>query len=88
VQNGLGFGERSLWNNAAIDRAFNKWGNVGILRKNQEYARIKEGLTKYYPRWDVFSRGELQHAYLGQESPAAALSKMADKWRSLKNGGS
>jgi multiple sugar transport system substrate-binding protein len=88
VQNGLGFGERSLWNNAAIDRAFNKWGNVGILRKNQEYARIKEGLTKYYPRWDVFSRGELQHAYLRQESPAAALSKMADKWRSLKNGGS
>lgn len=88
VENGLGFGERSLWNNGAIDRAFNKWGNVGILRKNQEYARLKEGLTKYYPRWDVFSRAELQRAYLRQESAAEALSKMASKWRSLKNGGS
>jgi multiple sugar transport system substrate-binding protein len=84
IQSGLAFGERSLWNNAAIDRAFSKWGNVAILRKNQEYARIKEGLTKYYPQWDVFSRAELQHAYLRQESAAQALTNMANKWVSLK----
>jgi multiple sugar transport system substrate-binding protein len=84
IQSGLAFGERSLWNNAAIARAFSKWGNVAILRKNQEYARIKEGLTKYYPQWDVFSRAELQHAYLRQESAAQALSNMANKWVSLK----
>ncbi len=84
VENGLGFGERSLWNDMALDRAFNKWGSVALLRKNQEYARIKEGLTKYYPQWDVFSRAELQRAYLNQESVAEALSKMADKWNSLK----
>lgn len=84
VQNGLAFGERSLWKNAAIDRAFGRWGNVALLRKNQEYARIKEGLTKYYPQWDVFSRVELQHAYLRQESVAQALANMAGKWNSLK----
>lgn len=84
VQNGLAFGERSLWNNKAIDQAFSKWGNIALLRQNQEHALIKEGLTKYYPQWDVFSRAELQHAYLRQESAAAALAKMADKWISLK----
>ena len=84
IQSGLAFGERSLWNNAAIARAFSKWGNVAILRKNQEYARIKEGLTKYYPQWDVYSRAELQHAYLRQESAAQALGNMANKWVSLK----
>lgn len=84
VENGLAFGERSLWNDAAIDRAFSKWGDVAILRKNQEYARIKEGLTKYYPQWDVFSRAELQRAYLRQESAAQALTNMANEWTSLK----
>jgi multiple sugar transport system substrate-binding protein len=84
VENGLAFGERSLWNDKAIDRAFGKWGNIKLLRANQEYARIKEGLTKYYPQWDVYSRAELQHAYLRQESATQALTNMANKWVSLK----
>jgi multiple sugar transport system substrate-binding protein len=84
LENGLSFGEKSLWNDKAIQQAFNKWGNVAILRKNQQNARIKEGLTKYYPQWDVFSRAELQRSYLRQESPAAALANMANKWTSLK----
>lgn len=84
VENGLAFGQRSLWNNKAIDQAFNKWGNVALLRQNQENALLKQGLTTYFPQWDVFSRAELQHAYLRQESVAEALNKMADKWLSLK----
>jgi multiple sugar transport system substrate-binding protein len=84
VENGLAFGERSLWSDKAIDRAFGTWGNIKLLRANQEYARIKEGLTKYYPQWDVYSRAELQHAYLRQESAAHALTNMANKWVSLK----
>ena len=32
VENGLAFGERSLWSDKAIDRAFGKWGNIRLLR--------------------------------------------------------
>jgi multiple sugar transport system substrate-binding protein len=84
VENGLGFGWKSLWNDAEVKTAFNKWGDSAMLQKNQEVARAKDGLTKFYPSWDVFSRTELQKAYLGQVSTQDALKAMADKWNELQ----
>jgi multiple sugar transport system substrate-binding protein len=86
VENGLGFGWKSLWDDADVRKAFSTWGDPDMLRQNQQLARSKEGLTKYYPSWDVFTRSELQKAYLKQVSTTAALSAMADKWNSLKQG--
>jgi multiple sugar transport system substrate-binding protein len=84
VENGLGFGWKSLWNNSQVRQAFTQWGDPDILRRQQELARVKEGLTPYFPSWDVFTRAELQKAYLGQVSTTGALSAMADKWNQLK----
>ncbi|HCG02071.1 MAG TPA: hypothetical protein DEV93_16200 [Chloroflexi bacterium] len=86
VENGLGFGWKSLWDDADVRAAFSTWGNPDMLRQNQQLARAKEGLTKYYPSWDVFTRGELQKAYLGQVTTESALSAMADRWNQLKQG--
>jgi multiple sugar transport system substrate-binding protein len=86
VENGLGFGWKSLWDDADVRNAFSTWGNPDMLKQNQQLARSKEGLTKYYPTWDVFTRGQLQKAYLGQATTQSALSAMADKWNSLKQG--
>ncbi len=88
VENGLGFGWKSLWDDQQVRTAFSQWGDPDMLRRNQELARIKEGLTKYFPDWDVFTRAELQKAYLGQTSTQAALDAMAEKWKSLKQGNS
>jgi multiple sugar transport system substrate-binding protein len=84
VENGLGFGWKSLWNDSEVKAAFNKWGDSAMLQKNQELARAKDGLTKFYPSWDIFSRAQLQKAYLGQVSTQNALKAMADKWNELK----
>ena len=86
VENGLGFGWKSLWDDAEVRTAFSSWGNPDMLRQNQQLARAKEGLTKYYPAWDVFTRGQLQKAYLSQMSTDAALNGMADRWNTLKKG--
>src|SRR6266536_3315104 len=86
VENGLGFGWKSLWDDADVRKAFSTWGDPDMLRQNQQLARSKEGLTKNYPSWDVFTRSELQKAYLKQVSTTAALGAMADKWNSLKQG--
>jgi multiple sugar transport system substrate-binding protein len=84
VENGLGFGWKSLWNDSEVKAAFNKWGDSAMLQKNQELARAKDGLTKFYPSWDIFSRAQLQKSYLGQVSTQNALKAMADKWNELK----
>jgi multiple sugar transport system substrate-binding protein len=86
VENGLGFGWKSLWDDADVRKAFSTWGSPDMLKQNQQLARSKEGLTKYYPSWDVYTRGQLQKAYLKQVTTTAALSGMADKWNSLKQG--
>jgi multiple sugar transport system substrate-binding protein len=84
VENGLGFGWKSLWNDSEVKAAFDKWGDSAMLQKNQELARAKDGLTKFYPSWDIFSRAQLQKSYLGQVSTQNALNAMADKWNELK----
>jgi multiple sugar transport system substrate-binding protein len=84
VQNGLGFGQLPLWGDADVQKAFNAWGDSTLLQQQAKLAWVKEGLTPFWGTWDVFTRAELQKAYLGQESTAAALNAIEAKWKELK----
>ena len=85
VQNGLGFGQLPLWSDADVQKAFNAWGDTSLLQQQSKLAWVKEGLTPFWGTWDVFTRAELQKAYLGQETTAAALNAMEAKWKELKS---
>jgi multiple sugar transport system substrate-binding protein len=84
VENGLGFGQLPLFQDADVQNAFNAWGDVNLLQEQAKLARSKEGLTPFFGAWDVFARAELHKAYLGEESTMDALNNMAEKWNELK----
>jgi len=80
---GLGFGPIPLYEDPQIREAFGKWGDVELLEETAGTARARR-LSPWYGTWDVFTRAELQRAYLGQVSVEEALTNIANKWNELK----
>jgi len=80
---GLGFGPEPLYGDSEIREAFGAWGDVELLEETAKTARARK-LSPWYSAWDVFSRAELQRAYLGQISVEEALVNIANQWSSLR----
>lgn len=80
---GLGFGPTRLFDDPEVRQLFGKWTNVDVLKQIATTARARK-LSPWYPSWDVFTRAELQRAYLGQVGVDAALKNIADKWAQLR----
>ncbi len=83
LEHGLGFGPIPLYQDADIRAAFGKWTDVTLLEKIAKNARARK-LSPYYASWDMFTRAELQRAYLGQVSVEAAIKNIGDNWLQLK----
>jgi multiple sugar transport system substrate-binding protein len=82
---GLGFAQMPLFRDTDILLSFGKWVDVPLLQRiGQRYSKVKQGLTPWFAQWDVFTRAELQKAYLGQQSPDQTAKNMAAKWNELK----
>lgn len=83
VENGLGFAQLPLFQDAEVIEAFGKWGDVPTIEAQAKLARAKEGLTTWYGAWDVFARAEIHKAILGEISSLDALNNMAAEWERL-----
>lgn len=83
LEHGLGFGPIPLYQDQEIRTAFGKWTDVALLEQIAKTARARK-LSPWYASWDVYTRAELQRAYLGQVSVDAAIKNIANKWNELK----
>jgi multiple sugar transport system substrate-binding protein len=83
LEHGLGFGPMPLYEDADIRAAFGTWTDVDQLEQMAGKARARK-LSPWYASWDVFTRAELQRAYLGQISVEEAMKNIAGKWNELK----
>jgi multiple sugar transport system substrate-binding protein len=84
VENGLGFAQLPLFDDAGVIEAFGKWGDVPTIKEQATLARAKEGMTPWYGAWDVFARAEIHKGILGEQTSLETLQNMADKWNELK----
>jgi multiple sugar transport system substrate-binding protein len=82
---GIGFAQVSLFDDKDIQSAWGKWVDLGEYKQQFNNSRIKQGLTPYFANWDVFTRAEVQKAYLGSEPTAVVLNRLADRWNELKS---
>lgn len=80
---GLGFGYQSLFEDPEVRESFGEWTDVDVLEEIAVNARARK-LSEWYPQWDVFTRGELQRAYLGQISTEEAVRSIAEQWNDLR----
>lgn len=82
---GLGFAQKPLFKDTEVITSFNKWVDVPLLQRiGERYAKVKQGLTPWFAQWDVFTRAELQKAYLERQSPEQTVKNMAAKWNELR----
>jgi multiple sugar transport system substrate-binding protein len=85
VEKGIGFAPLPLFKDPEIRASFEKWGDVALIEEIcSKYAKVKQGLTPEFAEWDVYARGELQRAYLDQQSASNTARKLAAKWRELR----
>jgi multiple sugar transport system substrate-binding protein len=84
LDKGLGFAQLPLYDDPEVAAAINKWGDVNLEREQAKLARVKEGLTPWWGRWDIYARTQIHDAVLGTITPQQALKNMADKWDELK----
>ena len=81
---GLGFAQKPLFKDTEILLSFGRWVDVPLLqRMGERYSKVKQGLTPWFDQWDVFTRAELQRAYLEQQTPEQTVKNMAAKWSEL-----
>jgi multiple sugar transport system substrate-binding protein len=83
VENGLGFAQLPLFDDADVQEAFGQWGDVETIAAQAELARAKEGLTPWFGTWDIFTRAEVHKAILGQQDTMETLQNMEDYWNEL-----
>jgi multiple sugar transport system substrate-binding protein len=84
LDKGLGVSYLPMYEDPEVVAAIKKWGDVNLEKEQALKARIKEGMTPYYPTWDVFTRAEMHKAWLGQVTVQKALQSSAAKWNQLK----
>lgn len=84
LEKGLGVSYLPMYDDAEVIASIEKWGNVKLEKEQALLARIKEGMTPFYPAWDVFTRAEMHKAWMGQVSAQDALKASANKWNDLK----
>jgi multiple sugar transport system substrate-binding protein len=85
LEKGLGFAQLPLFKDQQIRASFGKWVDVPMLETvSRRDARAKQGLTPWFAQWDVYTRAELQRAYLGQQSVDRTVKNLAAKWNELK----
>jgi multiple sugar transport system substrate-binding protein len=84
LEKGLGVSYLNMYDDPQVTAAISKWGDVKLEKQQALKARIKEGMTPFYPAWDVFTRAEMHKAWLGQVTVRNALQASAAKWNELK----
>jgi multiple sugar transport system substrate-binding protein len=81
---GAGFGVKSLFDDPEMRAAYKAYGDVDMIRKQQNLARKKDVVTPWFGEWQDVNGSAWQQALLGKLSPEAALKKSAAKWTELK----
>ncbi len=85
IENGLGFGYKSMWEDPDIVRVIQGWGDIDVLREQRRLASHKEGIEyPWYAEWVSFFQAELHKALMRTRTPEDVLSDAAKRWLKLK----
>ncbi|GEO84789.1 MULTISPECIES: extracellular solute-binding protein [Alphaproteobacteria] len=82
---GSGFGVKPLFEDADVRAAYNKYGDVEMIQKQQTLAQKKDVITPWFGDWSEVNGAAWQSAILGNATPADALKKAGEEWDDLKS---
>ena len=83
---GSGFGVKSLFQDPDIKASYAKYSDIAMFEKQQQFARKKDVVARWFGEWDEVNSTSWQSAILGKASVADALKNSAQAWNDLKKG--
>ena len=81
---GSGFGVKSLFKDPDIIAAYAKYSDIAMYEKQQQLARKKDVVARWFGEWDEVNGTAWQSAILGKSSVADALKKSSEAWNDLR----
>ncbi len=84
VENGLGFGQKPLFDDPDVQKAFSQWVDVDLWRQQLDKARARRQ-SIWYGIWSEFFRQQYAKAMACEISADDALSASAKNWNELKS---
>jgi multiple sugar transport system substrate-binding protein len=84
---GSGFGVKELFQDPDVQANYKKYSDIAMYEKQQQLARKKDVVTKWFGEWDEVNGAAWQSAILGKSTPADALKKSAAAWNDMRKQG-
>jgi multiple sugar transport system substrate-binding protein len=81
---GSGFGVKGLFKDADIQDSYKKYADIVMFEKQQQLARKKDVIARWFGEWDEVNGTAWQSAVLGKSTVSAALKKSSDAWNDLR----
>ena len=81
---GSGFGVKELFKDPEIKAAYAKYSDITMYEKQQQLARKKDVISRWFGEWDEVNGSAWQSAIIGKSSVADALKKSAVAWNDMR----
>lgn len=81
---GSGFGVKELFKDADVQSSYKKYSDIVMYERQQQLARKKDVIARWFGEWDEVNGTAWQSAILGKSTSADALKKSAQAWNDLR----
>jgi multiple sugar transport system substrate-binding protein len=81
---GSGFAVKELFKDPEVKAAYNKYSDFAMFEKQQQFARKKDVISRWFGEWDEVNGSAWQSAIIGKSSVADALKKSMVAWNDMR----
>ncbi len=81
---GSGFAVKELFKDPEVQASYAKYSDMAMFEKQQQFARKKDVIARWFGEWDEINGSAWQSAVIGKISAAEALKKSAQAWNDLR----
>jgi len=81
---GSGFGVKELFKDPEVQANYKKYSDIAMFEKQQQLARRKDVIARWFGEWDEVNGTAWQSAVVGKSTVPAALKKSSDAWNDMR----
>ncbi|MDP3519688.1 MAG: sugar ABC transporter substrate-binding protein [Hydrogenophaga sp.] len=81
---GTGFGVKELFKDPEVQANYKKYSDIAMFEKQQQLARRKDVIARWFGEWDEVNGTAWQSAVVGKSTVPAALKKSSDAWNDMR----
>lgn len=81
---GSGFAVKELFKDPEIKASYAKYSDIAMYEKQQQLARKKDVISRWFGEWDEVNGSAWQSAIIGKSSVADALKKSMVAWNDMR----